>query len=91
MGIVIPQNSLSTRRMQRQSISDPMRDILTRLNFPRLNLEPITELLIKDLTMQIQEGSNFMIFDAESISADDILADRLCLGRNTRIVVGRAF
>ena len=47
--------------------------LLAGKNFPCLNLEPVATLLIDDLVMQVQEGTDFVRMHSSSISFADKL------------------
>ena len=39
-----------------------MRNILGRLNLPRLDLDPVAVLLINDLIVEVKQGADLVIF-----------------------------
>jgi hypothetical protein len=49
MRVVVPQNPLSIRLVERQGIADPVWNVCCYLDTPSLDLHPITTVLINDL------------------------------------------
>lgn len=70
--VAIPSYLFATGRVQGQPVPDSARDVLTRRNFPSLDLEPIAVLLIVDLVVQVKKRTDSVHSHKFNTSPDDI-------------------
>ena|SRR5438309_9279646 len=79
MCVVIAKDALPARGVQRQRVPNPMRDVFTLINLPRIDLDPVPILLVKNVAVHVQKGSNAWVNHLAIISPADIpcsMADR---------------
>lgn len=58
MRVVVAQNAIAIRFVQRQRVPDAMRNLVGYLDAPRLQLDPVAVSLFKNRPVQIKRGVN---------------------------------
>ncbi len=62
VGIVVAQNPLAIRLVQCQRVTNTVRDVLADCDLPSFDLDPVTIVLINDLVVEFNKGSDTGIF-----------------------------